>query len=246
MADKELEAWYLERFIPTCPDFPVGIISPSEEPDFLIAAAQGTCGIEMTRYYVPLTQGRGPHQEQESLRDRILQEAAELFSREDPRLVHVNVLFSLGSRLGKNDIQPLARGLTAAVVRLEVELGEFKAIDEDSPLDAGLPDGIASIMVATSSKLTRSSWHCDDVALTPEAGPQHVQSILDAKEPRVDAYRRSASSIWLVVVVDATRLSSVADFPSHTFEHSYSTSFDRVYLFFTGSSRSTRLSIAGD
>jgi hypothetical protein len=59
-------------------EFPVGPVSKSENPDFLVQSADHTIGIELTSLFRKSAQGHSLAREQESLRERV---AAETKSR---------------------------------------------------------------------------------------------------------------------------------------------------------------------
>ena len=71
----ETEKTYLEGFAKTLPKFPVGRLSKSENPDFLISNDGSTLGIELTRIFRKPPQGESPLREQESLREQIAESA---------------------------------------------------------------------------------------------------------------------------------------------------------------------------
>ena len=235
MANKELERWYLERFILTCPDFPAGEIKPSEQPDFLVGGKDTTVGIELTRFFVEHRSDERPRQEQESLRSRVLEEADRIHAAQDPRYVHVNVLFSLDSNLHKSDVVPIGAAIAHAVVNAPVDIGAFVTVD------SRLPEGVNSMMIARSNKLTQSSWHFDDVGFTPEVTSSELQRIIRSKDDNLSQYRQQAPSHWLLIIVDGSGLSSTADFPEKVLHYGYESSFDRAYLFFNAQSSSIEL-----
>lgn len=75
MPDKRLEKWYLEQLRMALPDFPEGPIVADEPPDFIVAGGNGAVGIELTVFHLKPLDGLRPHQEQQSLKDRIVRQA---------------------------------------------------------------------------------------------------------------------------------------------------------------------------
>ena len=236
MVDKDNERWYLDRFVSTCPDFLPGKLTPDEEPDFLVNTPSGMIGMELTRFYVQLGADERPRQEQENLRLKIVDTAGRVFASRESRRLHVNVQFSLDSNLHKRDIERVGEQIAASVEAVQIEEGNYEVIDSD------LPPEVAHIMVVRSAALSSSYWHADDIAFTPEAGSDQLQGIIASKEQRLRKYRSKAHTNWLIIVVDGSALSSVADWPEETLSHVYNSAFDCVYLFLNAQNRSMRLS----
>ena len=75
MTKDEIEKTYLDGFAKTLAQFPVGCLSKSENPDFLVSNEEGTLGIELTRMFRKPLQGESPLRAQESLREKIIESA---------------------------------------------------------------------------------------------------------------------------------------------------------------------------
>src|SRR5262245_26336961 len=90
----EIEIGYLERFLESCPMPPTGVPRKSENPDFLLDAAEGTLGIELTRIFMTGRLGWSTLQEQEALRRWVADEAKRLYDATSLPAVHVSLFFS--------------------------------------------------------------------------------------------------------------------------------------------------------
>lgn len=231
MVDKLLERFLLDRFLSTL-DYSIGgRIIPGEKPDFIIQRKPSCIGVEVTRYLVQPEPGEHPKKEQESLRDQVLELASEEFSRQDNRLVHVNVLFSSSKTIYKRNIHSIANDIVTIVCKFDVELGSFETIQTLGRSQFNLPDEVISITVARSRNLSRSYWNANDVGFIPECGINDIQMILNQKESKVEKYREICPNIWLLIVASGFGLSSYSDFPEEIFSQRYSSSFDRIFLF---------------
>lgn len=237
MPDKLLERFLLDRFLVTLGLHDVGEIVPGEQPDFVIYKEPLCIGIEVTRYFIQSETGSHPLQEQESLRNSMLQLASEKYASRDHRLVHVNILFHFSKVLRKNDLDQLAEQIVHLVSSMDVPIGEFETIESSWKYPSRLPDQLLSITVARLGTLKQSSWLANDVGFMPECAVKEIQFILDSKESKVDDYRERCSEIWLLIAVDGFGLSSNADFPQNLQDAIYSSSFDRAFLFVNQESR---------
>src|SRR3982074_3482161 len=90
----ELEHRYLEGFARAVSQFPVGLVSKSENPDFLVQSADHLIGIELTRLFRKSAQGHSLAREQESLRERIATEAKSLYEAMKRPPIHVSIHFN--------------------------------------------------------------------------------------------------------------------------------------------------------
>jgi hypothetical protein len=72
MVDKQRERWYVEQLRSTVEGFPNGEIMAGESPDFVVQSGESSVGIELTVLHLPPPNGKRPHQEQQSLKDRIV------------------------------------------------------------------------------------------------------------------------------------------------------------------------------
>jgi len=61
--------------------------------------------------------------------------------------------------------------------------------------------------------------------------PTDIMRALALKEPKVAEYRKQANEVWLVVNYDTGQLSTHFEHEEATFSETYSSSFDRAFLF---------------
>jgi hypothetical protein len=69
-----------------------------------------------------------------------------------------------------------------------------------------------------------------DVVWVREIEAEELQQLLSAKEVRLNSYRQKCAKVWLLIVVNGFRRSSMALKPSTNL--GLASSFDRVFLLF--------------
>src|SRR3990172_5338391 len=124
MTKDEIEKTYLDGFAKTLAKFPVGWLSKSESPDFLISNEEGTLGIELTRIFRKPSQGESPLRAQESLRERITESAKARYDALGQPPIHVGVLFNNQFALRRQDVKQIAQRLADVAIRLIPDPGE--------------------------------------------------------------------------------------------------------------------------
>ena len=243
MPDKDLEAWYMDRWLSCHESFSHGEPVPSEEPDFVLETPDGLLGVEITRFFVETEIGSRPLQEQESIRAKVLRKASQLFGETRRPFLQVNVFFSAAKPLSNSDVDHLANALATLVSDLDVAPGEICTLDDHNDPRQKLPAQVLSVMAVGSTRFTKNHWFFDDTALTPEVTTAQIQRILDDKRDKYPVYRRDTTRVWLLIVLDGGGMSSLADFPSATLATSYTSCFDRVFLFINAFSRSIEVKL---
>src|ERR1051325_10633167 len=100
---------HILRFKESFSDFPEGILCFDDNPDVLVKTREGFLGIEHTRLYW------GSLKEQESLEQRIVDRAKEMYEVSGGPPLYVNVLFDPNVRLRVKDIDSIASSLHGLV-----------------------------------------------------------------------------------------------------------------------------------
>ena len=239
---KELERWQLERFKRTCHTFPQGDIINSEEPDFLIKSSPVTVGIELTQLYRSDSDTKLPLQATENLRKQIVDRAQGLYNEGGGPPLWVTVCFSLVSQLRKSLVPELAARIAHLVAATHV------CIDDRIELEAewhllNFPDEIDSIHIRRLPILTEGFWNTWSSGWVPTYNPDQLQKIIESKEKRIPSYRGRCNLVWLVIVVGGFAISSTVNFANSVYNHSYTSGFDRVFVFENAGEKSFELKV---
>lgn len=224
---KQCERRYLARFCSACSEVPGGEPIADENPDFLIPSQTGYLGLEITEYYAPPRPGSRPLQEQESLRWQIAGRAKQLFQNAGGPALYVGVHFRTYDALDRRDIDHHASTLANLVASSLLREGETCRLPDD-PFHF-LPSPFHAINIGCFDVLTDGFWSVPDAAFIPHLQSSEIQVILDSKARRVETYRQRTPAVWLLIVAQGTRISSMAFVPDSVRAHAYKFAFDRAF-----------------
>jgi hypothetical protein len=169
MPDKDRERRYLTALRHCLHDLPLGEASESERQDFFLGLRPTRIGIEFTEYHHPPSQGERPHQEIQSLQDRIVGLAENLHHEAGGPGLYVTGIFGSHGRLSKETVGPIAKTLAAAVLSLDVPRSKHDESVE-IPRDL-LPPEIAHVRVHGSVDGTDKLWQGGAGGWVAEIGP---------------------------------------------------------------------------
>jgi hypothetical protein len=237
---KDRERWQLERFKISCLDFPVGTITPAEEPDFLIGGGSGVVGVELTALYRADSEDQLPRQASEALREEIVKRAQRLYQEGPGPELWVSVHFSPYATLRKSLVAGLAAKLATIVTAANVGINGNVELEDDSDAP-GFPQEFSTVNIRRLQVLTKGFWTSPDAAFVPDCEPKEIQQIIDKKNKRVPSYLRKCQTIWLVVVFDGFALSSTVNLPDEIPKYVYKSGFDRTFIFENAAARSFEL-----
>ena len=227
----EIEKTYLDGFAKTLAMFPVGCLSKSENPNFLINNKEGTLGIELTRMFQKPLQGQSPLRAQESLRERITQLAKARYIALGQPPIRVGVLFNNRVVLRRKDVRPIAQMLADVAMRLIPDPGEQRTEEYHSVNRSYFPEAVDVIVVGRPKRLERSVW---SLAATEDLRPLStfdVQARITAKDARVSDYLRQCDRIWLVLCTCGAGLSSYLELSQEANQAMYQGKFARVFVY---------------
>lgn len=225
------ERWQIERFAQTV--FPDGRfdLQDGERPDFVLIRDGYRVGVEHTALHWPAGPA-GPRQEREGLLARVCAVAAERWLASGQQHVEVWVLFEPGVRIRKADVAPIAAALVTLAGAHVPPDGEQVRVERPwSPRQDGWPPSVHSLRVSRLVKCPRTSWHSLDSDYIPPLAPDYLQQRIDDKNAKLGGYAPGVDEHWLVLTLEAGRLSSTFDVPESTRACRYRTAFSRLYIF---------------
>jgi hypothetical protein len=225
MPDKNRERRYLTALRHCVDDLPLGEAAESERPDFLMGSSPTRIGIEFTEYHHPPIQEERPHQEIQSLKDRVVGLAENLHTKGGGPALYVTAIFGPHGRLSKETVGPIAQALADAVLSQAVPRSmreESVEISRDL-----LPPEIAHVRVHGSVDSEDRLWQADAGGWVVPIGPSDVQREIARKQRSTAAARERCDVLWLVIVHNIVRgapceLSEQAEIAE------YAHSFDRL------------------
>lgn len=226
MPDKIRERFYLDRLRGALADVPSGEPSEPEPPDFLFVTNGHRLGIEMTTFHLPPAARERPHQEQRSLRDRIVEIAERLHHEAGGPALYVWVVFQERPALTKKDTQPLARDIAHAVLKYRVPTASNEPAVE---IPWGYrPERTASIRVCGSVDGVNRSWRANDFGWVDQINSQHVADAVRAKALKEPLARTRCDELWLVIANDCFSGAAPAEISDEALGASYEAPFDRL------------------
>lgn len=197
MPDKERERFYLAQ-LRRCVELPAGEPEVPEPPDFVLGSRPFRVGIEMTEYHHPPVIGKRPHQEVQSLRDRIVATAERLHTEAGGPALYVTVIFGHQGKLSKVRVQPIARVLAYAVLcqRLPASVCDPSV---EIPHNC-LPPEIANVHIHGSLDGKDKLWYASAGGWVARIDPTDVQREIDRKGRIIREARLKCDALWLVIV----------------------------------------------
>ena len=225
MPDKRSERRYLEALRRALPELPTGSVTEPEPPDFLIRSADGCVGIELTVFHLPPPLGEKPHQEQQSLKDRIVAHAHVLHQSAGGPALYVSVHFRARHRLSKRLIDPLAHAIAEAV--LAIDLAGSATAQVEVPWHR-LPSQVVSIVAHPSINGRDQLWHADAGGWVASVQPGEVAAVIRNKAKNVRNLRACCDQLWLVIVNDRFSRAAQAELSPEAAASAYVHPFDTV------------------
>ena len=226
MPDKKRERYYLSRLRACVPDLPVGDPIEPEPPDFVLIEDGHRLGIELTTFYLPPEPGKRPHQEQQSLKERIVAEAAALHAQAGGPALYVQIIFNDRQKLQKRDIQLFSRELANAILTYPVP-HHITEPDVELPWEYK-PKWAGLIRVAGSIDGIDKLWQADAGGWVAEITSEHISNVVRNKSNCEPLARIQCDQLWLVIVNDNFSRAAQAEITAEALEASYKGPFDRL------------------
>jgi hypothetical protein len=243
---KARELAHLRQFQQVVHNAPKGEPIVGERPDFTIPTADGLMGIEVTEYVRPhipnpsLSVDR-PLQEQDSLKNRIVARAQEIFDAQGSSRLRVQVLFRPRHPVDKKDVEATAVALALLIASLPHTADDNQRFEPTREFPFPAPVSIIFARIVGHER--NATWEVVAAGLVRPLSPDDLLAIIRKKESKLEGYRRDLTKIWLLIVKDYRTRASYAELTEAARLHSYRTTFDRVYLLDVFSGECTALPV---
>ena len=199
-------------------------------PDFVFAGEN--LGIEVTRFMRGQGRSGSPLREREEIRSRIIREAQTLFEAERHQALVVWFFWNgseCPTRREQKALSTEIRRLVACHVpqhdsQCEVEISSEQL---DTPL---LQAHLTGIRILKLRGVQNGRWKW------PEGGfvgknIDSIQALIDAKNVKVEAYRKECKTVWLLIIASTGRVSSKLHPEDRLANARFRTLFDRVFVY---------------
>ncbi len=226
---KDVERHYFDRFRQLYQPFPEGLVTSTEEPDFLIAGRHQTIGVELTELHREVQSGQVPLQAMEAMRHRVVARAQELYVQSGGPPVRCTI-FMQEAHIEKSQVEPLANAI-ASIAKRNLPLPNTSLSESyDWTNRDYFPDIIDTVSVHRLDAITETHFNCPGATWVPKLSSGDIIRTLEAKTPKYAAYRTRCDQAWLLINADIGAMSTWFDFETDALAGPFVTTFDRVFL----------------
>lgn len=226
------ERKHFDLFRKACDCIPDGVIEESDPLDFLIHYDQSILGIEHTEYFEKDKSGRAFSKKDESLQYRVKNSVSPHCDQIGLPPTFVNISWRPNWQLTSSRVKPLIRDIVELIsihmpekegTRISLRSGNFKKDEFPSEL-IGLTIYRSAKIDSTSVIATRGAW---EIPIKID----ELKNIITEKERKLPLYRDKCYEVWLLIVAEGIKPSSIATLDSLVYDYSFNSQFDRIFFF---------------
>ena len=231
ISKKDVEVAYLERFRHAMPDFPEGKVEPSEEPDFLVWRHDSVLGIELTELHRETRPGASPQQARQSMRQRVINRAQEIYLANAQPDVRVTVFMHDDVHIERSEVEHLANQICELAIRNLPSPNSSSEEFYEWTNRAYFPDVVNNIRVHRLDAITDTHFNTPGSTWVAPLAPPDIERALLSKNPKYPTYRKRCDEAWLLINADIGSMSTWFQFDSESLASTFETDFERVFLF---------------
>jgi hypothetical protein len=230
VAQKDHERTCVQRFLEAIGKVPT-FIEESEAPDFRVRFEGEVVGIEVTKALPSGERGKDSPQAQASLAARVMNQARDFYDATGAPPLHVTAAFL--------DHTPLSGGRVAEISRavaefLQTHAAGFELYQQATVEPCEDTDTMAEICSLHFMRVPsreHGAWVPTMFAWRRPADESDFASVVSRKEKKINSYRSSVPTVWLLVVVELFEAGELVSAPDSIAPFSLATEFDRVFAF---------------
>lgn len=200
MPDKKRERYYLSK-LKQCIELP-DAQEDTERPDFLFGDRPNRIGIELTEYHHPPILGKRPHQEEQSLKNRVVEIAERLHAEAGGPALYLHAIFGPHGHLSKRTAKSIAEALAEAVLSEPLPKSPYDVVEIARNR---LPREIARVHVRASIDGEDNLWWTGAGGWVMPVEPSDIQLVIDKKCDMSRIARGKCDALWLIIVHDPLR-----------------------------------------
>ncbi len=220
--DEDHERAIVEAFL-IRQGYPISSLErPKRRPDWLVRLGDATVGIEVTRLVEATPRQSTAPRKWKREAERVVSHAKASFERRHAVALVVGIVFRPEWRPGKRPAVELAHELATLVD----EVLNDGTIREPIQRKLTHPD-ISWLYVGSTKQSLGGRWEPLSAGDVRPASADDILATVGKKEPKVEAYRRAAADVWLLIDCDLSGQGLALDVPDPSF--TVLTSFDRVF-----------------
>ncbi len=230
MAQKDHEWICVQRFLEAIGKVPT-LIEDSEAPDFRVHFGDEVVGIEVTKALRSGERGKESPQAQASLAARVMNQARNFYDATGAPPLHVTAAFLDHTPLSGGRVAELPRAIAEFLQTHAsgIELYQQETIEPCEHTDK-MPE-IYSLHFIRVPSPEYGAWAASGFAWCRPADESDFASALSRKEKKINWYRSSVPTVWLVVVVELFEAGELVSAPDSIAPFAIATEFDRVFAF---------------
>jgi len=230
MAQKDHERICVQRFLEAIGKVPT-LIEDSEAPDFRVRFGDEVVGIEVTKALRFGERGKDTPQAQASLAARVMNQARNLYDATAAPPLHVTAAFLDHTPLSGGRVAELSR---AVAEFLQTHASGFQMYQQHTIEPCEHTDKMAEVYSLHFMRVPsreHGAWAPSAFAWRRPADESDFASAVSRKEEKINSYRSSVPTIWLLVVVELFEAGELVSAPDSIAPFSIATEFDRVFAF---------------
>lgn len=230
MAQKDHERICVQRFLEAIGKVPT-LIEESEEPDFRVRFGDEVVGIEVTKALRFGERGKDTPQAQASLAARVLNQARHLYDATGAPPLHVTAAFLDHTPLSGGRVAELSR---AVAVFLQTHASGLELYQRDTIEPCEHTDKMPEIYSLHFIRVPSpeyGAWAASGFAWCRPADESDFASVVSRKEKKLNSYRSSVPTVWLLVVVELFEAGELVSARDSIAPFTLPTQFDRVFAF---------------
>ena len=205
--------------------FPPGKLIDSESPDFLVATSEGVIGIEVTKIH----HANEPRQQESECRS-LVDAACRLYVNESTIPLEVKFHFGSSTQFNKRNREKFARILANLVITNIPRPDSRISLDNNWENPGFFPYKIAGLSIIRLSALPKNFWSVPSAGFFQEDFAPKIEAIIATKEHAIRTYETDCIEAWLLIAAEGNSASTFFDPSKKTLQHSYRSSFDRIFL----------------
>jgi hypothetical protein len=205
--------------------FPPSKLIDSESPDFLVATSEGVLGIEVTKIH----HANEPRQQESECRS-LVDAACRLYENESTIPVEVKVHFGGSTQFNKRNKGKFARILANLVLTNIPRPNSLLSLDNNWENPRFFPYEIAGLSIIRLSAFRRNFWSVPSAGFFQEDFAPKIEAIIAIKEHAMRTYKTDCIERWLLIAAEGNSASTFFDPSKKTRQHSYRSSFDRIFF----------------
>ncbi len=231
---KQLEILLVNYFRVCYEDFPIGKLSPSESPDFVLKMKnRHEIGIELTRLN-PASRNIPDRNQllQIKVREQIIGLSKNLFEKESPLKLFVKFLFSDSKEISEERQMSVAIQAVNLIRKAVTGKSSDSFFREIIPGDL-LPEGLDGILIVNHPVMEISAWErANNLGVSNDVVDDIRRAIHKKDEKLLRLYKRQQLNYyWLLITTDRLRGVKSFNLPEKIMNHKFHSEFQHVFLF---------------